>query len=116
MDRRAFLKSSAAAAGQVAAAGALSEQARAAAAAGGTGDSVAGTRPRPNIVLYLSDQFRWDLLGANGLNSSTHTPNLDAMARAQAPGTVPKRDSSPEGATHKSRYSLTLTFSVFILR
>jgi arylsulfatase A-like enzyme len=34
----------------------------------------------PNIVLYLSDQFRWDFLGANGHNGSTRTPNLDAMA------------------------------------
>ena len=39
--------------------------------------------PKPNIILYLSDQFRWDFLGANGLNSSTRTPNLDALA-AQA--------------------------------
>src|ERR1700729_514775 len=34
----------------------------------------------PNIILYLSDQFRWDFLGANGHNGSTRTPNLDAMA------------------------------------
>ena len=36
--------------------------------------------PKPNIVLYMSDQFRWDFLGANGLNGSTRTPNLDALA------------------------------------
>ncbi|HEV2276116.1 MAG TPA: sulfatase-like hydrolase/transferase [Acidobacteriaceae bacterium] len=35
---------------------------------------------RPNIILYLADQFRWDFVGANRLNRSTHTPNLDAMA------------------------------------
>ena len=35
---------------------------------------------RPNIVIYHSDQFRWDFLGANGLNGSTSTPNLDALA------------------------------------
>jgi len=35
---------------------------------------------RPNIILYMADQFRWDFVGANGLNSSTRTPNLDAMA------------------------------------
>ncbi|RSL19161.1 arylsulfatase A-like enzyme [Edaphobacter aggregans] len=34
----------------------------------------------PNIIVYLSDQFRWDFVGANGRNSSTHTPNLDALA------------------------------------
>ena len=35
---------------------------------------------KPNIVLYMADQFRWDFLGANGKNHSTKTPNLDAMA------------------------------------
>ncbi|HEU5339820.1 sulfatase-like hydrolase/transferase, partial [Edaphobacter sp.] len=35
---------------------------------------------QPNIILFLSDQFRWDFLGANGLNGSTRTPNLDALA------------------------------------
>jgi arylsulfatase A-like enzyme len=34
----------------------------------------------PNIIVYLSDQFRWDFVGANGRNSSTRTPNLDALA------------------------------------
>ena len=37
------------------------------------------SRP-PNIILYLADQFRWDFVGANGRNSSTHTPNIDALA------------------------------------
>jgi arylsulfatase A-like enzyme len=37
-------------------------------------------KQKPNIVIYHSDQFRWDFLGANGLNSSTKTPNLDALA------------------------------------
>jgi len=39
-----------------------------------------GARRRPNIVIYHSDQFRWDFIGANGLNGSTHTPNLDKLA------------------------------------
>lgn len=43
------------------------------------GDSSA-PKPKPNIVIYHSDQFRWDFVGANGLNSSTNTPNLDALA------------------------------------
>jgi arylsulfatase A-like enzyme len=34
---------------------------------------------QPNIILYLSDQFRWDFIGANGRNGSTRTPNLDAL-------------------------------------
>lgn len=35
----------------------------------------------PNIVLIISDQFRWDCIGAAGLNPMDLTPNLDAMAR-----------------------------------
>jgi arylsulfatase A-like enzyme len=69
-SRRTFLKSSVAAAVGVAVPGsaqaATSNQAKPA--------------KHPNIILYLSDQFRWDFLGANGLNGSTRTPNLDALA------------------------------------
>ncbi len=35
---------------------------------------------RPNIVLVISDQFRWDCIGAMGLNPMNLTPNLDQMA------------------------------------
>jgi arylsulfatase A-like enzyme len=35
---------------------------------------------RPNVILVISDQFRWDCLGRNRLNSLNLTPNLDAMA------------------------------------
>ena len=35
---------------------------------------------RPNIVLIISDQFRWDCIGAMGVNPMGLTPNLDAMA------------------------------------
>lgn len=35
---------------------------------------------KPNIIVYLADQFRWDFVGANGRNGSTHTPNIDALA------------------------------------
>jgi Arylsulfatase A and related enzymes len=35
---------------------------------------------KPNIIVYLADQFRADFVGANGQNPSTRTPNLDAMA------------------------------------
>ena len=34
---------------------------------------------RPNIIIYIADQFRWDVVGAYGLNSMRLTPNLDAM-------------------------------------
>lgn len=35
---------------------------------------------RPNVILIISDQFRWDCLGGNGLNPLNLTPNLDVMA------------------------------------
>ncbi len=35
---------------------------------------------RPNIVLVFSDQFRWDCVGAMGLNPLNLTPNIDQMA------------------------------------
>jgi arylsulfatase A-like enzyme len=69
-SRRSFLKSSLAAA--------VAAAVPAPADAGET--SAAKPATRPNIILYLSDQFRWDFIGANGHNSSTRTPNLDAMA------------------------------------
>src|SRR5215831_7870181 len=37
--------------------------------------------PKPNVILIISDQFRWDCLGANGRNPLGLTPHLDAMAR-----------------------------------
>jgi len=69
VNRRDFLLSSAAAG----AAATLS------AAAGAAQDTTKPKR-KPNIVIYHSDQFRWDFVGANGANSSTRTPNLDALA------------------------------------
>jgi arylsulfatase A-like enzyme len=35
---------------------------------------------RPNIVIIIADQFRWDCLNAYGLNPMQLTPNLDGMA------------------------------------
>lgn len=72
MNRRNFLLGTAAAAASLSQA-ATTADAQAAPAA---------SKSRPNIVIYHSDQFRWDFLGANGLNGSTHTPNLDALAAA----------------------------------
>lgn len=40
-----------------------------------------GATEKPNIVLIISDQFRWDCIGAMGLNPMNLTPNLDTMAR-----------------------------------
>src|SRR6201986_2862246 len=69
-SRRSFLKSSLAAA------------VAAAVPAPAVADEKRGAMPatQPNIILYLSDQFRSDFIGANGRNGSTRTPNLDAMA------------------------------------
>src|SRR4051794_33148933 len=39
-----------------------------------------GSVARPNILLIISDQFRWDCVGAMGLNPMNLTPNLDRMA------------------------------------
>jgi arylsulfatase A-like enzyme len=40
----------------------------------------AGTAARPNVLMIISDQFRWDCVGAMGLNPMNLTPNLDQMA------------------------------------
>ena len=40
------------------------------------------TRARkPNVILYVADQMRWDFVGAYGLNPSTRTPNLDKIVQ-----------------------------------
>jgi arylsulfatase A-like enzyme len=70
VDRRSFLVSGIATGAALGLGAAKSEAAPVKAAAA----------VKPNIILYMSDQFRWDFLGANGLNGSTHTPNLDALA------------------------------------
>ncbi|MGH9615450.1 MAG: sulfatase-like hydrolase/transferase [Acidobacteriaceae bacterium] len=36
-------------------------------------------RTKPNIVLYIADQMRWDFIRAYGLNPTTKTPNLDKV-------------------------------------
>ena len=78
IDRRNFLLgTAAAAAANVSMAASLPHGVNPASDAQGAGG---GQKPKPNIVIYHSDQFRWDFVGANGLNSSTHTPNLDALA------------------------------------
>lgn len=49
-------------------------------ASGRNSESAPSKKP-PNIIIIIADQFRWDALGANGLNSMGLTPNLDSMAR-----------------------------------
>jgi arylsulfatase A-like enzyme len=77
VNRRNFLLGTAAAAAQAGIAAAVSGAAQTSSAGGA---DAAAAKPKPNIVIYHSDQFRWDFVGANGLNSSTNTPNLDALA------------------------------------
>jgi arylsulfatase A-like enzyme len=36
---------------------------------------------RPNVLLVISDQYRWDFVCAYGRNPTNFTPNLDAMFR-----------------------------------
>jgi arylsulfatase A-like enzyme len=52
----------------------------AAAAVASAAGAQTGAVARPNIVLVISDQFRWDCIGAMGLNPMNLTPNLDRMA------------------------------------
>ena len=51
------------------------------------GGGLLGSRPNrrrqqraPTLLLIISDQFRWDCIGAMGLNPMNLTPNLDRMA------------------------------------
>jgi len=34
---------------------------------------------KPNVVLYVADEFRWDFISAYGLNPTVKTPNLDKV-------------------------------------
>jgi len=65
-SRRAFLKGTMAAA--------------VTASIAATSEAQSAPATKPNIVLYLADQFRWDFVGANGCNGSTRTPNIDGLA------------------------------------
>ncbi|HZT23176.1 MAG TPA: sulfatase-like hydrolase/transferase [Verrucomicrobiae bacterium] len=70
--RREFLKQTALAA---AAAPLLGTSARA------RENAPAPTARRPNILLVISDQYRWDFVCGYGHNPMDFTPNLDAMLR-----------------------------------
>jgi arylsulfatase A-like enzyme len=58
---------------------------------------------KPNVILIISDQFRWDCLGANGRNPAGLTPALDAMARE---GTNFATAITPQPVCSPSRASL----------
>jgi arylsulfatase A-like enzyme len=74
VSRREFFKRSAAAAALPALSGQTAQGSAQA-------PSSSADEKQPNIIVYISDQFRWDVIGAYGLNSMGLTPNLDAMAR-----------------------------------
>jgi arylsulfatase A-like enzyme len=82
VDRRKFLMSGVATGAALGLGGAMAEAAPPATAKNAKAAAVVPERPaaKPNIILFMSDQFRWDFLGANGLNGSTRTPNLNALA------------------------------------
>ncbi|HEY2038818.1 MAG TPA: sulfatase-like hydrolase/transferase [Edaphobacter sp.] len=69
-SRRSFFKGTMAAAVAAAVPASAKEQKKAAAPS---------SAKKPNIIIYLADQFRWDFVGANGRNGSTRTPNIDAL-------------------------------------
>ncbi len=74
VTRREFLKRSAAAATLPALPAESSE--------GHANEKPTLNKPKhPNVVIIISDQFRWDALGAAGLSPMNLTPHLDAMAR-----------------------------------
>ena len=85
----------------------------------GLGATVVGAEAqRPNILFIMTDQHRWDCLGANG-NELIQTPHLDALASdganfthffVQAPVCVPSRVSFFTGRyphSHKNRVNYT---------
>lgn len=79
---------------------------------------LAGAGNRPNILFVMTDQQRFDCLGANG-NAQIRTPNLDRLAAqsvnfqnafVQAPVCVPSRVSYFTGRyphSHKNRVNYT---------
>jgi hypothetical protein len=71
--RRSFLKQTALAAAASPLLGTLTPPAKA---------DPAGSPPkRPNVLLIISDQYRWDFICGYGRNPMDFTPNLDAMLR-----------------------------------
>ncbi len=44
-------------------------------------EAAAPNKKPPNIIIIIADQFRWDAVGAYGLNSMGLTPHLDSMAQ-----------------------------------
>jgi arylsulfatase len=87
-------------------------------AAGASASAAAAPGGRPNVLIILADQLRYDCLGAHG-NKLIRTPNLDRLAAAsvdfastfvQAPVCVPSRISLLTGRyphAHRNRVNYT---------
>jgi arylsulfatase A-like enzyme len=73
-NRRDFLKNSASAIALPALAANAASSARPDAAA-------QQSRTKPNLLMIIADQFRWDFVSAYGLNPMGITPNLDSIAK-----------------------------------
>jgi len=63
------------------------------------------SRPRPNIVLIIADQHRWDFTGWDSSNGVTDTPQLDALA---ARGFIARRAYCTAPLCSPSRAALAL--------
>ena len=86
--------------------------------AGMAASAAAQSAPRPNILFFMLDQWRFDCLGANG-NAIIRTPHLDRLAArsanftqacVQAPVCVPSRLSFFTGRyphSHRNRVNYT---------
>ncbi len=86
--------------------------------ASAAGAIAAAPAPRPNVLFIMSDQLRYDCLGANG-NRIVKTPNMDRLASesanfthafVQAPVCVPSRISYFTGRyphSHRNRVNYT---------
>lgn len=49
-------------------------------AIGGIAQTTAGKTSKPNVVIVIADEVRWDAIGAYGRNPMDLTPNLNTMA------------------------------------
>ena len=74
--RRGFLRGMATVAGLTAAPGGLSISPATSPAAMQTAGGDRAVR-KPNVVLYVADQMRWNFAGSHGLNLTDKTPSLD---------------------------------------
>lgn len=113
MDRRQFMRQTVGVAGAVSALGAPSARSQQ-----NPSSESPDSSNRPNILFIMTDQQRWDCLGANG-NSIIQTPNLDRLAErsanfthpfVQAPVCVPSRACIFTGRyahAHKNRVNYT---------